>query len=68
MIKGKGYTVIYDDDGSIGRRYARVDEVGVPKAITVDYQTLEDDTVTVRDRDTWQQVRVKIQDLIRDIR
>ncbi len=68
MIKAKGCTAIYDDDGSIGRRYARVDEVGVPKAITIDYQTLEDDTVTVRDRDTWQQVRVKIQDLIRDIR
>ncbi|MGQ9780749.1 MAG: glycine--tRNA ligase [Nitrososphaeria archaeon] len=64
-IKAKGLTAIYDDDGSIGRRYARVDEIGIPKAITVDYQTLEDDTVTVRDRDTWKQIRVKTQDLIR---
>jgi glycyl-tRNA synthetase len=60
MLKLKGYSVLYDDDGSIGRRYARADEIGVCKAITVDYQTLEDDTVTVRDRDSWLQNRVKI--------
>jgi len=63
MLKGKGYTVLYDDDGSIGRRYARADEIGVCKAITVDYQTLEDGTVTVRDRDSWQQKRVKIEEI-----
>ncbi|KSW11786.1 glycine--tRNA ligase [Pyrodictium occultum] len=55
-----GMYAIYDDDGSIGRRYARVDEIGVPAAITVDYQTLEDNTVTLRDRDTWKQVRVPV--------
>ncbi|MEB3757721.1 MAG: glycine--tRNA ligase [Desulfurococcales archaeon] len=56
----KGFTAIYDDSGNIGRRYARSDEIGVPFAVTVDYQTLEDKTVTVRDRDTWRQVRVNI--------
>jgi glycyl-tRNA synthetase len=63
-----GFTAIYDDSGNIGKRYARSDEIGVPFAVTVDYQTLEDDTVTVRDRDTWKQVRVNINrlpDLIR---
>ena len=58
-----GFYVVYDDDGSIGRRYARVDEIGVPIAITVDYQTLEDNTVTVRDRDTWTQVRISIEEI-----
>lgn len=56
----KGFRAIYDDDGSIGRRYARADEVGVPFAVTVDYQTLEDGTVTVRDRDTALQERVSV--------
>lgn len=59
----RGFRVIYDDDGSIGRRYARVDEIGVPYAVTVDYQTLEDGTVTVRDRDSTLQERVKIDEL-----
>ncbi|AFL66063.1 glycine--tRNA ligase [Desulfurococcus amylolyticus] len=59
----RGFRVIYDDDGSIGRRYARVDEIGIPYAVTVDYQTLEDDTVTVRDRDSTLQERVKIDEL-----
>ncbi|MBW9141475.1 MAG: glycine--tRNA ligase [Candidatus Aramenus sp.] len=53
------FDAVYDDSGSIGRRYARVDEIGVPYAVTVDPQTLEDGTVTIRDRDTWKQVRVK---------
>ncbi len=57
-----GFTVLYDDNGSIGKRYARADEMGVPAAITVDYQTLEDNTVTLRDRDTWRQVRLPIGD------
>lgn len=56
-------TTMYDEIGSIGRRYRRQDEIGTPKCITIDYQTLEDDTVTVRDRDSMKQVRVKIQDL-----
>jgi len=54
-----GFNVEYDEGGSIGRRYARMDEAGTPYTITIDYQTLEDDTVTLRDRDTWKQVRIK---------
>lgn len=57
------FKVLYDDGGSIGRRYARVDEIGVPFAITVDYDTLKDKAVTVRSRDTTKQERVKISDL-----
>jgi len=49
---------IYDEAGSIGKRYARMDEVGTPLCVTVDHQTLKDSTVTVRDRDTGAQVRV----------
>lgn len=54
------FDAVYDESGSIGRRYARVDEIGVPLAVTVDYQSLEDGTVTVRDRDSRRQVRVPI--------
>jgi glycyl-tRNA synthetase len=54
----------YDDGGAIGRRYRRQDEIGTPLAITVDHQTLEDRTVTVRDRDTLDQDRVPIDDLV----
>lgn len=49
---------IYDDRGSIGRRYARMDEIGTPYCITVDYTTLKDDTVTIRFRDTAEQIRM----------
>lgn len=58
-----GLAVLYDENGSIGRRYARADEIGVPYAITVDFQTLSDETVTIRDRDTKQQIRVSSRDL-----
>ncbi|MCC6046578.1 MAG: glycine--tRNA ligase [Desulfurococcaceae archaeon] len=64
----RGFTVLYDESGSIGRRYARADEIGVPFAITVDFQSLEDGTVTIRDRDTRQQVRVKIGELPNQLR
>jgi glycyl-tRNA synthetase len=63
-----GFTVLYDESGSIGRRYARADEIGVPYAITVDFQSLEDGTVTIRDRDTRQQVRVKVEELPNQLR
>jgi len=53
----------YDDSGSIGRRYRRADEIGIPYCITIDYDSLEDNTVTVRDRDTMKQDRVKIKEL-----
>ena len=54
---------IYDASGSIGRRYARADEIGVPICITVDHQSLQDNTVTLRDRDSGQQSRVLISEL-----
>ena len=58
-----GLDVFYDESGAIGRRYARADEAGVPACITVDYDTLKDGTVTVRDRDTRAQERVPIEGL-----
>lgn len=57
------FDVFYDESGSIGKRYARADEIGTLIAVTVDHQTLEDDTVTIRDRDSTKQIRVKIKDL-----
>jgi len=60
MMVREGFMAEYDEAGSIGRRYARADEVGIPLGITVDYRSLKDDTVTVRDRDTWRQVRNKV--------
>ncbi len=54
---------IWDDRGNIGKRYFSQDEIGTPYCVTVDYQTLEDGTVTIRDRDTAEQERVKIEDL-----
>ena len=58
----------YDEVGSIGRRYRRVDEVGVPFAITVDFETLNQEDVTLRDRDTMKQERIKIKDLIKTLK
>jgi len=63
LIKGAGIPCYYDESGSIGRRYARADEIGVPYCITIDYETLENGTVTIRDRDTTLQERLKIVDL-----
>ena len=56
----KDFMVDFDDAGSIGKRYRREDEIGTPWCVTSDFQTLEDDTVTVRDRDTMQQTRMEI--------
>jgi glycyl-tRNA synthetase len=58
------FNVFHDDSGSIGRRYRRQDEAGTPFAITVDGQSIQDGTVTVRDRDTLQQVRVAADGLV----
>jgi len=58
-----GFLVFYDSSGSIGRRYRRVDEIGVAAALTVDHQTLKDDTVTLRDRDSMKQVRLAAGDV-----
>jgi glycyl-tRNA synthetase len=63
-IRYSGIETYYDDSGSIGRRYARMDEVGTPYCITVDYQTIEDGTVTLRERDNQTQVRVKAQEIV----
>ena len=57
------FVCFFDKSGSIGRRYARADEIGIPYGITVDFDSLKDKAVTVRDRDTTKQVRVKIADL-----
>lgn len=62
-LKEKGYRVIFDDNGNIGKRYRRQDEIGTPKCITVDFESLDDQAVTVRDRDTGKQDRVKIEEL-----
>ena len=59
----QSFDVFYDESGSIGRRYARADESGVPVCLTVDYDTLKDNTVTLRDRDTRSQERVAVSDL-----
>jgi glycyl-tRNA synthetase len=62
MLKGC-FDGFYDDSGSIGKRYARADEIGTFLAVTVDYDTLKDNTVTIRFRDTTKQIRVKIEKL-----
>ena len=59
----KKFMCEYDETGSIGKRYRRQDEIGTPFCVTIDFDTLEDDTVTIRDRDTMEQVRVKIDEL-----
>jgi glycyl-tRNA synthetase len=62
-LKDKGFYIEYDESGTIGKRYRRNDEIGTPFSVTVDFDTMEDDTVTVRDRDTMSQVRVPVKDL-----
>jgi len=67
-LRRSGFLAEYDDSGSIGRRYARADEIGTPYCVTVDHQTLEDLTVTIRDRDSTKQRRIKISDLSQVLR
>jgi glycyl-tRNA synthetase (EC 6.1.1.14) len=57
------FDAVYEAGDTIGKRYHMLDEIGVPYCVTVDYQTLQDDTVTVRDRDTTRQERVTISGL-----
>ena len=59
----KEFSVTFDSSGSIGKRYRRQDEIGTPYCITVDFDTLEDNMVTIRDRDTMEQVRIKIEEV-----
>ena len=67
LLEKAGLRVFYDESGSIGRRYRRVDEVGVFAAVTIDYDTMKDGTVTVRERDSMKQVRVKAADLAKHL-
>ncbi len=59
----KTFMCDYDETGSIGKRYRREDEIGTPYCVTIDFDTLEDDCVTIRDRDTMEQIRVKISEI-----
>ena len=63
LLASEGFSTEFDETGSIGRRYARADEAGIPLGITIDYDTLKDGTVTIRDRDSWKQVRTLISNL-----
>jgi glycyl-tRNA synthetase len=62
------FNVFYDDKGAVGRRYRRQDEVGTPFCVTIDGQTSEDHTVTIRDRDTTRQWRVPLAAVAEEIR
>ena len=66
-LRERGFHVEYDSSGSIGRRYRRNDEVGTPYSITVDYETLEENTVTIRDRDSMEQIRVIVENIPKTI-
>lgn len=63
----KQFPAAYDEKGAVGRRYRRQDEVGTPYCITVDGQTLQDQTVTLRDRDTLEQIRVKVDEVVGEV-
>ena len=62
-LKKKHGNVMWDDNGNIGKRYRRQDEIGTPYCVVIDFDTLEDGTVTIRDRDTTEQKRVAITEL-----
>ena len=64
VLKKKYGNVTWDDNGNIGKRYRRQDEIGTPHTVVIDFQTLEDGTVTVRDRDTTEQRRVSVEKLL----
>ncbi|MEW5761377.1 MAG: glycine--tRNA ligase, partial [Candidatus Thermoplasmatota archaeon] len=68
MLRNERIITYYDEIGSIGRRYARMDEIGTPYCVTVDYDTIKDECVTIRDRDTTSQERVEIDELIEKIK
>ena len=63
-VLSTSYMVDYDETQSIGKRYRRQDEIGTPLAVTVDFDSLDDNAVTVRDRDTTEQVRIPISELL----
>ena len=70
IIKGLKFEMIcqYDEKDAVGKRYRRQDAIGTPFCVTIDFDTLEDNTVTIRDRDTLEQERVKIGDVSERIR
>ncbi|MBU1136993.1 glycine--tRNA ligase [Patescibacteria group bacterium] len=59
------FTIIFDDNGNIGKRYRRQDEIGTPACVTIDFESLKNNDVTVRDRDTMKQERIKIENLVK---
>jgi glycyl-tRNA synthetase len=61
MLKDELGGVVWDDNGNIGKRYRRQDEIGTPYCVTIDFETLENNTVTLRNRDTTKQQRIKIE-------
>ena len=63
LLREKYGNITWDDSGNIGKRYRKQDEIGTPKCVVIDFDTLEDNTVTIRDRDTTKQIRVSITDL-----
>lgn len=68
MLKKEFGAVMWDDNGNIGKRYRRQDEIGTPFCVTIDFDTLEDDTVTVRHRDTTKQNRVKVSEIVSSVK
>ena len=66
-LRENGIETFYDESGSVGRRYRRQDEIGTPFCITVDFDSLKDQTVTLRDRDSMKQERVSIESITRVI-
>jgi glycyl-tRNA synthetase len=62
-LKKENIDAVYDETGSIVKRYRKQDEIGTPYCVTVDFDTLENDTVTIRDRDTGEQKRIKIEEI-----
>lgn len=67
LVRSTGYNIEYDETQSIGKRYRRQDEIGTPYCVTIDFESLEDGCVTVRERDSMKQTRVKIDDLDKHI-
>lgn len=67
MLKKDIPQIMWDDNGNVGKRYRRQDEIGTPHCVTIDFDTLEDDTVTVRDRDSGEQKRVTISELVQTL-
>jgi glycyl-tRNA synthetase len=68
MLKKEVGAVMWDDNGNIGKRYRRQDEIGTPHCVVIDFDTLEDGTVTIRERDTTKQLRAKIEELVSEIK